>query len=279
MKTPQDRFIKVGNFNTRYWAEGTQGSPVILLHGIGEYVERWQPNFSVLAEKHQVYALDMLGQGHTDKPLNVSYKIADLAQFVKDFMTTLGIESAHVVGHSLGGAIATRLALVHPTAVNKLVLVSPGGLGKGGSLMLRIVSIPLLGEMLSGPSRASTTNFVKAVVHDPAVMTGEFFELAYQATLPKESRMAFLNILRANIDLFGQRKSMYGPNMDGLPSIKKPVLVIWGRQDQILPVAHAEVAAKSLPDVRVHIFDGCGHLPMLEKAQPFNELVLEFLGS
>src|SRR6266511_4084632 len=161
MKTTQDRFIKVGNINTRYWAEGTQGSLVIFIHGIGEYIERWLPNFVALAEYYRVYAVDLLGHGQTDKPLNVSYKIADLAQFVKDFMTTLGIDHAHVVGHSLGGAIGTRLALVHPTVVDKLVLVAAGGLGKEVTMLLRIVSIPILGEMLSRPSRSGAANFAK----------------------------------------------------------------------------------------------------------------------
>lgn len=114
MKTPQDRYIRVGQINIRYWAEGSQGSPVVLIHGIGGYIESWLPSFDVLAAQHRVYAVDLLGHGRTDKPLDVSYKIADLAQFVKDFMAALEIEHAHLVGHSLGGAIATRLSLVCP---------------------------------------------------------------------------------------------------------------------------------------------------------------------
>ena len=94
MKMPQDRYIKVGHINTRYWAEGSQGSPVILIHGIGGYVEGWLPNIDVLATQHQVYAVDLLGHGRTEKPLDVSYTIASLTQFVKDFMTALGIEQA-----------------------------------------------------------------------------------------------------------------------------------------------------------------------------------------
>jgi pimeloyl-ACP methyl ester carboxylesterase len=72
---------------------------------------------------------------------------------------------------------------------------------------------------------------------------------------------------------------VYGPNVQGLPSITHPVLVIWGRQDKTVPVMHAEVAAKGLPNVRVKILDNCGHLPMLEHSQVFNELLLEFLSN
>ena len=279
MKTPQDRYIKVGKINTRYWAEGSQGLPVIFIHGIGEYIENWLPSFGVLAEKYRVYAVGLLGHGRTDKPLNVSNKIADLALFVKDFMATLGIEHAHVVGHSLGGAIGTWLALVHPAAVDKLVLVGSAGLGKETAMILRIMNIPILGEILSRPSRSGSADLAKLVVHDPAVMTDELIELSYQMSLLPGAQKSFLQTVRANGNLFGQSKSMYSPIVQGLHSITKPVLVIWGRQDQIIPVAHAEVATKNLPNVRVQIFDNCGHFPMLEHTQSFNELLLEFLGN
>jgi 4,5:9,10-diseco-3-hydroxy-5,9,17-trioxoandrosta-1(10),2-diene-4-oate hydrolase len=207
--------------------------------------------------------------------------VEDLAQFVKDFMATLGIEHAHVVGHSLGGAIGTRLALVHPAVVDKLVLVCSGGLGKEVIPMLRIMTIPILGELLTRPSRAGSASFFKMIVHDPAVVLEELVELDYQMSLLPGMQKSFLRVLRANCNLFGQRESMFGPNviMKGLPSIRKPVLVVWGRQDQVLPVAHAEVAAKGLPNVRVHIFENCGHYPILEHTQSFNALVLEFLGN
>lgn len=277
MHTPQDRYVKVGTINTRYWAEGDHGSPVILIHGIGGYVEDWLPTFGALAEKHCSYAVDLLGHGRTDKPSDVAYKFADLTQFVNDFMAAIGIDHAYVVGHSLGGAIGTRLALMYPTLVDGLVLVGSAGLGREAIMALRIMSLPLVGEMLSRPSRSGAANLAKLVVHDPAVMTNELIDLSYQMSLLPGTQSAFLRTLRSIGSLFGQRKSMVEPNVQGLPSIAKPVLVVWGRQDQVIPVEHAEVAAQGLPDVRVQIFDNCGHLPMLEYTQSFNELLLEFL--
>jgi len=279
MNTPQDRYIKVGNINTHYWAEGSQGSPVVLIHGIGQYIESWLPSFGALAARYRVYAVDLLGHGRTDKPLNVSYKIADLAQFVRDFMATLGIEHAHIVGHSLGGAIGIQLALVQPSVVDKLALVNSGGLGKEVTMVIRIMNIPILGELLTRPSRSGSANLAKLLVHDPAVMTDELIELSYQMSLLPGVPKSFLRTVRANGNLFGQNKSLYSSNVQGLPSITKPVLVVWGRQDQVIPVAHAEVATKNLPNVRVQIFDNCGHFPMLEHTQSFNELLLEFLGN
>ena len=117
---PQDQYVDVQGVTTRYWTAGSTGSPVVLIHGIGGYAENWLPTFGALATEHQVCALDLIGQGRTDKPLDVPYSIDALAQFVKDFMAATGIEHAHVVGHSLGGAIATRLVLMHPETVDNL---------------------------------------------------------------------------------------------------------------------------------------------------------------
>jgi len=279
MNPPQDQYVKVGNINTRYWAEGSQGSPVILIHGLGAYIEGWLPSFGVLAQKHRVYALDLLGHGRTDKVPNVSHKIAHLAQFVKDFMLTLGIEHAHVVGHSLGGAIGTRLALVQPAVVDKLVLVSSAGLGKEAPMPLRLLTVPILGEILSRPSRSGSASFARMIVHDPATITEEFIERDYQLSLLPGMQKSVLRVVRANVNLFGQSESMYGPNVKGLASIMNPVLVVWGRQDPVVPVAHADIAAEGLPNVRVHVFDNCGHYPILEHTQSFNELLLEFLAN
>lgn len=277
MNAPQDHYLRVGQFNTRYWAEGSQGSPVVLIHGIGCYIENWLPSFGALAVQHRVFAPDLLGHGRTDKPLNVSYKIADLAKFVMDFMAAVGIERAHVVGHSLGGAIATRLALSYPTAVNRLVLVASAGLGKEVILALRLMTVPVLGELVSRPSLSGSASLAKLAVYDPAAITDESVELDYQLATMPNAQKTLLRCGRANSSPFGQAESMYGPNIRGLPAIANPVLVVWGRQDQFIPVAHTEVAAKGLPDVRVRIFDNCGHMPMLECTEAFNQLLLEFL--
>ena len=279
MKIPRDQYIRIGQINTRYWAEGIEGSVVVLIHGIGRFIEDWLPSLYVLAERHRVYAVDLLGHGRTDKPLDASYKIADLAQFVKDFMMALEIEHAHIVGHSLGGAIGTRLTLLYPNLVDKLILVSTAGLGRNVTIMLRIATIPLLGEKLTRPSLSGAANSAKMCVHNPDIITDKLVDLDYEMASLPGAQQALLKVLRVNGNLFGQDKSMYKPNILGLPSITNPVLVIWGRQDQIVSVEHADVVAKKLPDAKVRIFDDCGHFPMLEHTQAFNDLLLEFLNN
>lgn len=277
VKALQDRHIQVGKINTRYWVEGSHGSSIVLIHGIARFVEDWRPSFDALAAHHRVYALDLPGHGRTDKPADMSLAIADLALFIRDFMGALQIERAHVVGHSLGGAIATRLTILYPAAVDKLILVDCAGLGKEGPTILKVCTLPVLGELLTRPSRSGSARFLRMTVHDPAVMTDDLIELTLQMASLPGAHQSFLRTLRANVSLFGQRKSMYGPNLDGLAFITRPVLVIWGRGDPFIPVAHAGTAAKNLPNASVRILDNCGHIPMIEHTPAFNDLLLGFL--
>jgi 4,5:9,10-diseco-3-hydroxy-5,9,17-trioxoandrosta-1(10),2-diene-4-oate hydrolase len=134
-------------------------------------MEGWLPSFDALAAHCRVYALDLPGHGHTDKPLSASYRLADLARFVNDFMGALDIRPAHVIGHSLGGGIALQLTLQFSEVVDRLVLVCSAGLGKEATLVLRITAIPLLGEILTRPSLNGTRRLLKEFVKDPAFLT------------------------------------------------------------------------------------------------------------
>ncbi len=277
MKTPQDRYIEIDGINTRFWVEGDGNPPVILLHGLGGFIESWLPSFYTLAEQRKVYALDLPGHGRTDKPVNHSYQLTDFARFVKDFLLAIGHERVCLAGHSLGGAIAAQFTILFPSAVEKLVLVSSAGLGPDLALWLRLGTIPVLGEILACPIRPLMESSAHMLMHDPTLLTEEWIELGYRIVAPPETRRAYLKILRTNVDWLGQRSCQYRPIVQGLPSITIPVLVIWGRQDKLVPVKHAQVAAQTLPNVQVRIFENCGHIPMLEQPQIFGAEVYGFL--
>ncbi len=147
MKIPEDRYIKVGTVNTRYWMAG-EGPPVILLHGVTNSVEDWLLNFHMLAENYRVYAVDFMGHGKTDKPLSASYHVKDLARFIAAFMDALQVEKAHLIGHSLGGMISFYLAMDFSAYVEKLVVVSSAGLSKWLPMFMRLITMPLVGELL-----------------------------------------------------------------------------------------------------------------------------------
>jgi 4,5:9,10-diseco-3-hydroxy-5,9,17-trioxoandrosta-1(10),2-diene-4-oate hydrolase len=228
MEKPQDCFVKVGQINTRYWTMGSHHSPIILIHGIGGNVESWLPNFQALAAKHRVYALDLLGHGLTDKPLDVSYDVLSLAQFVKGFIAVLGIDHAHLVGHSLGGGVALQFALTFPSAIDRLVLVASAGLGREAALALRISSLPLLGEYLTRPSLSGTKQSMQSIIFDPTLVTDDLVEQNYRLALLPDAQKAFLKTLRAVGDMSGQKQNFYAPIVAGLPTLRRPVMVVWG---------------------------------------------------
>jgi pimeloyl-ACP methyl ester carboxylesterase len=277
---PTDRKIKIGNVNTRYWMDG-EGSPVILIHGLSNCVEDWLLNFNVLAEQHRVYALDMIGHGRTDKPLSASYQMPDLARFLKDFMDALHIPSAHLVGHSLGGAISLTLALNYPSYVNKLVLVDSAGLAQECAIILRLISIPGLGEFMGSMGLQGDLEKRMALQRkswpDPEIVPDQMIQLKSTATLWQDISKTYFKTLRASANIRGIKKSVYAPIIRGLPSLKNPVLVVWGAQDDLLPVSQAQIVKDKVPNARVEIFEKCKHDPMVLNPNKFNQLVLEFL--
>lgn len=275
--TAEDRYVNVGGINTRYWIGGNGTSTLLLIHGLGGYIEAWQPCWNALTTEHRVFILDLPGHGRSDKPLDISYKAEDLAWFVKDFMTALGLERAHLMGHSLGGAVCLKVVANFPKIVDKLVLVDSAGFGREAHIFLRLCSIPFLGEALSRPSREGAEKGVKFNFHNLNAVTSEWLDLNYQMSAQPGAQRAVLKTIRDNGNIFGQQWSLYGPILRDMNTIQHPALVVWGKQDQIIPVAHADVALKGLPNAQKYVFDQCGHLPFAEHPATFNDLVLDFL--
>ena len=276
IQTPPDQYIQVSQINTRYWNLGDQGTTVILLHGLGSCVETWMYNINALAQHHQVYAVDLVGSGRSEQP-PATYSLTYLAQFVRSFMDALGIERASLVGNSLGGGVVLQFALLFPQNVEKLILVSSLGLGQEITLMLRLATLPFV-RMFS-PSRSGTALTLKQSVYNPTLITNQWVELYYQIAARPGAWKALLALINANIDLFGVRREVYQAITSRLTTITAPTLVLWGRQDRVLPVAHAKSATNGLPNARLHIFDLCGHWSQFEHSEEFNALVLEFLAS
>jgi pimeloyl-ACP methyl ester carboxylesterase len=280
MYIPTDRMIKVGNVNTRYWMEG-EGTPVILIHGLSNSIEDWLLNFKVLAEHHQVYALDLLGHGKTGKPLSAPYTISNLSRFVIDFMNAVEIKRAHIIGHSLGGAIALTIAIHHPAYLNKLVLVDSAGLGQECSSVLRLASVPGLGELLAalvmGGSLEKRISMQRESWPDPEIVPEEMIREKYFATRWHEISKTYFKSLRATFNIWGTKKSVFTPIVQKISSLENPVLVVWGEQDDMLPVNQAQIVREKVPGARIEIFENCKHDPMIVNPQRFNQVALEFL--
>jgi 4,5:9,10-diseco-3-hydroxy-5,9,17-trioxoandrosta-1(10),2-diene-4-oate hydrolase len=272
---PQDKYVKVGKVNARYWQAGNKGSAVVLVHGLGGFVENWMHNVDALAKQHRVYAMDLVGFGRTDKPpVNDMYT---LVQFISDFMDTLKIDKTTLVGNSLGGGLVLQFALQFPQKVEKLVLVDNAGMGRDVIVDFRVCSLPWLGELLIKPSLKGTEKLWKQIVHDQNLVTPELVKMCYGlGSLPGATK-TLLSVLRSGINFGGQRGKLTKTLIKDLGTIKAPTLVIWGRDDKIIPAAHAQVAVSKIAGAKLHIFDHCGHMPMFEYPDKFNKMVLDFL--
>lgn len=254
---PPEKTTTVYGQNIHY-IEAGQGPAVILLHGLGGTKEHWGANFAVLAAKYHVYALDQLGFGHSDKPLT-NYKIATWADFLEGFMQSQAIPKATVVGNSLGGWIALDFTATHPEMVDKLVLVDAAGLSG---------EIPI--ELLNPSSMAAWRTLLESIFYDKKIVTDDVV------------RQAFTDRLRNN-DGYTIERTLAGfaqPQFedDKLKSIHAPTLVVWGRNDGLISVDHAEKFGRGIAGAKVVVIEQCGHVPQIEKPEEFNRALLEFLG-
>ncbi|HEY9846196.1 MAG TPA: alpha/beta fold hydrolase [Candidatus Caenarcaniphilales bacterium] len=272
---PPDRYITLGDINTRYWSLGNQGKPVILLHGLGSCVETWTYTIGALAHSHRVYAVDLVGCGRSDKP-SITYSLVEQAHFIKTFIDTFNLNRVSLVGNSMGGGVGLQFALLFPEAVEKLVLVDSLGLGQEINLILRLASLPFV-KPLFQPSRIGTAFFLKQVVYDASIITDDWVNVFYQIyTLPGAPE-ALQSQVKSLIDFWGVHSEVYRQIVDHLALINTPTLVVWGQQDPVLPVAHAQVAANLLQNAQLHILGQCGHWAQVERPKEFNSLVVEFL--
>lgn len=273
---PQDRYVRVGAVRTRYWTAGRQGPVVLLLHGIIRFVEDWLPTIAALAPTHRVYALDLVGYGRSDKP-PATYSIDYLTAFVRDFMDTMGIEQASLVAHSLGGGIALYLAYYYPTQVNRLALVAPAGLGRQVNPAFRVAALPGIGELATHPRRLVHAIGLRIAFGDNRLVTKAAVDLSYEIASLPGAQAAFLSTIRAGATFGGLRPELVAQVKEILPTITQPTLLIWGRQDRVVPAIYASVALELLPGIQAHLLDPCGHFPQLEHPRQFNTILSRFL--
>ena len=261
---------------TPYWIIGTQGAPMILLHGGGGSIEVWVYTVRELAQHYRVFAFDMVGTGLSDKPV-VPYSLDYQLQFVSKFLDILDIQQASFIGHSMGGSIALKLALESPERVQKLGLISSFGLGREIDIYDRLLAaFPAIANLIP-PSRSGVRWVLNSCVHNPKSVPEEWVEIGFQRFNLPGQREALMSLLTTNLDFWGVRREVFSPIVQQLEHIKVPTLVIWGKQDSIIPVAHAYVASQKIPNASLHIFERCGHWPQVEYPKEFNHLVSEFL--
>lgn len=275
----EDRYVRAGGIETRYWSVGDPSAPkLVLLHGIGCSIEDWAQNLPALAQTRHVLVPDFVGFGRSDKPDDAPYTLAFFADFVRDFLDAVGVAKTSLCGLSLGGGVAITFARRFPERLERLVLVAPAGLGREVWWLFRWLTPPGIGELfMRRMNRASTARTLRAMVHDPASVTDELIDLHTAFGALPGQRAAFLKTLRAGVGFGGMRPSAYRPVLEALSSIAAPTLLVWGRQDPILPFSVGEAVAARCPAVTLHAIEACGHLAPLEQPREFERAVLDFL--
>ncbi|MEA2399304.1 MAG: hypothetical protein QOK25_2860 [Thermoleophilaceae bacterium] len=256
-----------------------QGPPVVLIHGVAGRADQWDQTMMLLAERHTLIAPDLLGHGESAKPRG-DYSLGAFAAGIRDLLVGLDIEAATVVGHSLGGGIAMQFAYQFPERCQRLVLVSSGGLGSEVHPMLRAATLP--GSELVLPLLAHTRVLEAASVVPRAFGALGFragpdmTEIArgYQSLSNAEARNAFIQTVRAVIDVAGQRVDA----SDRLYlSSKMPSLIVWGERDRVIPVEHGLAAHEGMPGSRLELFPNAGHFPQLGDPVRFARVLSSFL--
>ncbi|GAA0313915.1 alpha/beta fold hydrolase [Actinoallomurus spadix] len=256
------------------------GPPLLLIHGIGDDSGTWEKVIPRLAEHHTVIAPDLLGHGDSAKP-RADYAIAAYACGMRDLLGVLEIDRVSVVGHSLGGGIAMQFAYQFPERCERLLLVAPGGIGREVHPLLRAAAAPgaELGLSLatSVPARTAVRLAAPALRLTGGLFLGADFDYIlrrYRGLRTRKARQAFLRSLRAGVDVRGQVITMLDRCYlaEGMP-----ILIIWGREDRVIPVGHAEVAHAAMPGSRLEIFGRCGHFPHHDDPDRFVTTVERFL--
>jgi pyruvate dehydrogenase E2 component (dihydrolipoamide acetyltransferase) len=256
---PAARNVDVGGQKIRVLKAGPEnGKPILLIHGFGADMTGWMFNQGDLAEDTPVFAVDLPGHGGSSKDAGDG-SVASLAKTVLATMDALEIGAAHLVGHSLGGAIAVEIAASAPDRVTALTLIAPAGLGS------EISSEFIEGFMAESRSR-KLRPIIEMLVANPALVTADMVEEVLKFKRLDGASQALRTIADANFANGTQRVSL----RDKLAQVKAPVQIIWGEADRILPPSHAE----GLPaNVKVTRIPGAGHIPHMEKAADVNAAI------
>lgn len=271
----QPRYVRVGGIRTHCVVAG-QGPPVVLLSGLASSVAAsWQRVLPVLAQRYRVHAVDLPGQGDSDKPPR-DYTFEAGMDALEELLETLRLGAAHLVGASAGGLLALGLALRAPRRVDRLVLIGSAGFGRQLALGLRLATLPLVGELLAMPHRSVVAWSLRQNFVNPRLASPELVEELTRVRRQPGAKQALLSALRNSVTLGGLRPHLV--LQDQLHALSAPTLILWGAQDRVLPVAHGYIGQRLIPNARLHVLEGAGHDAAVERPQEVARLVTEFLG-
>jgi pimeloyl-ACP methyl ester carboxylesterase len=257
------------------------GPPVVLIHGMVNSSHHWREVALRLADRYTVIAPDLIGHGDSATPRG-DYSLGAHAAVIRDLLTAIGVDGATLVGHSLGGGVAMQFFWQFPQRVQRLVLVSSGGLGREVSPLLRSAALPGASAALrvvAGRCSLAALERVGAALDSRGSARGVYVRAVVRALRPLEragSREAFLQTLRSVIDLRGQHVSatdrlyLLGP---------VPTLIVWGERDHTIPLQHGRSAHEAITHSRFETLPRAAHFPHLEDPEALAAVLHDFIAT
>ncbi|HEX8149695.1 MAG TPA: alpha/beta fold hydrolase [Pyrinomonadaceae bacterium] len=240
------------------------GPVVVLLHGLGGNSTNWAFNTPALAQKFRVVVPDQVGFGGSDKPL-INYRIGTYVDFLDKFLSELKVERATLVGNSMGGWVAALYALRYPAKVERLVLVDSAGFAPPKEFDINALA------GLNPSTREEMKRLAGLVFYNPMFRS----DAAVDVLLAQRMSAGDGYTIQRLVESIHRGDDM----LDGkLSAVRQPVLLVWGREDGLTPLAReGEKFRRELPSAQLIVFEQCGHVPQVEKAAEFNAAVLKFL--
>jgi pyruvate dehydrogenase E2 component (dihydrolipoamide acetyltransferase) len=259
---PEPEKVEVDGRRVQYLKMGEGGTPLVFIPGFGGDINIFVFNQETLAENRAVYALDMPGHGGSSKDVGEG-DLDFFAGIVAGFLDEMGIEKAHIAGHSMGGVVAGAFALAHPERVASLILIASAGLGEE-------INADYIKGFIAANRRREMRDVLQLLFADPDLVTRDLVNdvLSYKRLDGVDEALRTV----ADRVFPGGRQA----KVLDLSGADIPILAVWGREDEVVPASHAD----NLPDrARVEIIDGKGHSVQMEAAGPVNRLVADFLSS
>ena len=255
-------YREILGIRTRTLESDGDGSPVLLIHGLGGSVDSWAKNIDALSAHHKIVALDLPGFGLSDKP-RITYSTKFYADFISHFITELNFPVS-IVGSSLGGQIAAEIAIKNQELVSNLVLISPAGVPpfsfKGSQALRSYIRV----------TNAKNSREIKQILQsiDGVPVSDEYAQWVFDRISMPGAKEAFHSALK---------ESAKAPRLTKrLHKMASPTLVLWGQKDTMIPVKYAS-SLIGIENIRVVLLENCGHRPHAENPQVFNNLISEYL--
>ena len=259
----QENFIQIDGHKIRYLESGSSKGTLVLIHGLGASAERWDKVIPTFAKDYHVIVPDLIGFGYSDKPL-VDYTPEFFSEFLGKFFIESGIEKPYVIGSSLGGQITAEYASSNPDNIEKLILVSPAGVMKQSTPALDAYIMAAL-----YPNEQSAKNAFEMMEGSGHEVDAKIVQGFIERMQLPNAKLAFMSTILGlkNADVITKK----------LHSILAPTLIIWGGNDPVIPIQHADEFVSSIKDCRFFRMDGCGHTPYVQDPETFSSVVLNFL--